>query len=299
MTVQELKSRYLNDLKKLYPKEEIQSFFNLLISHKLKLSRTDIALNPNLNLQKGDEDFFINALSDLHQEKPIQYIIGETEFCGLTFKVGKDVLIPRPETEELVDWILEDRRQRTEDKGQLQILDIGAGSGCIAISLAKNLPNASVYGLDISKNALQIARYNAKINNVDVNFMEHDILQTASVQNVISSLSEKSQQLKFDIIVSNPPYVRELEKKEIQNNVLENEPHLALFVADKNSLSFYDKIADFAKAHLAENGQLYFEINQYLGQETVKLLQQKGFVNIELKKDMLDNDRMIKTSLLK
>ena len=298
MTIQELKSRYLNDLIKLYPKEEIQSFFNLLISYKLKLSRTDIALNPNLTIQKSDEDFFLNALVKLRKEKPIQYIIGETEFYGLPFKVDKNVLIPRPETEELVDWILEDRKQKTEDNRKLQILDIGTGSGCIGISLAKNLPYAEVYALDVSAKAIKTAQKNATFNNVNIHFIEGDILNTDVASSAVESYqSEKSLPLKFDIIVSNPPYVRELEKQEIQNNVLENEPHLALFVTDKNPLLFYDKIADFAKVHLAENGQLYFEINQYLGQITKNLLQEKGFIDIKLRKDLFKNDRMIKATL--
>jgi len=297
MTIQELKSRYLNDLLKLYPKEEIQSFFNLLISYKLKLSRTDIALNSNLNIQKENVAFFINALSDLSQEKPIQYIIGETEFYGLPFKVDKNVLIPRPETEELVDWVLKDNKQKKIENRKLQILDIGTGSGCIAISLAKNLPNAEVYALDVSTKALKIAQENAKLNNVNIHFIEGDILNTDVTSSAVERYqSEKYLLLKFDIIVSNPPYVRELEKQEIQNNVLENEPHLALFVADKDPLLFYDKIADFAKAHLAKNEQLYVEINQYLGKETVKLLNQKGFTDIILRKDLIENDRMIKAT---
>jgi len=290
MTIQELKSKFLIDLMELYPKEEIQSFFNLLISYRLKLTRADIALKYNQIIDQDDLDFFLNALADLGNEKPIQYIIGETEFYGLPFKVNKNVLIPRPETEELVTWILEDRRWKTEDGRQFQILDIGTGSGCIAISLAKNLPDAVVSALDISKGALKIAQENAKLNDVNIHFIEEDILRLNRHSELVS------ESFKFDIIVSNPPYIRELEKHEIQNNVLENEPHLALFVDDNNPLLFYDKIADFAKEHLAENGQLYVEINQYLGQKTVELLKQKGFVNIELRKDILGNDRMIKAT---
>ena len=305
MTVQELKSTFLDDLAQLYPKEEIQSFFNLLVSHKLKLSRTDIALNPDLTIQQSYLAFFLNALTDLQHEKPIQYIIGETEFYGLPFMVNKNVLIPRPETEELVEWVLEDGRQKTEDQKQVQILDIGTGSGCIAITLAKNLTNASVFALDISKEAIKIARQNAELNKVNIHFIEGDILNTnvmlsgveaLRTDSVESYLNEKSLSLKFDFIISNPPYVRELEKREIQNNVLENEPHLALFVDDNNPLLFYDKIADFAKEHLAKNGQLFFEINQYLGKETIELLKQKEFTSIELKKDIFGNDRIIKAS---
>ncbi len=299
MTIQELKSTFLDDLVQLYPKEEIQSFFNLLVSYKLKLSRTDIALNPNLTIKQTDLSFFLNALTDLQHEKPIQYIIGETEFYGLPFKVDKNVLIPRPETEELVEWVLketQEKRLKTQDP-RLTVLDIGTGSGCIAISLAKNLTNASVFALDVSKEAIQIAQQNAKLNNVDVHFMKQDILNTNVTSSAVESYeNEGFLSLKFDIIVSNPPYVRELEKREIQNNVLENEPHLALFVDDNNPLLFYDTIADFAKEHLVKNGQLYFEINQYLGKETVELLKQKKFTSIELNKDIFGNDRMVKVS---
>ncbi len=303
MTIQELKFTFLNDLAMLYPKEEIQSFFNLLISHKLKLTRIDIALNPNQIIPKNDLDFFQHALAELQHEKPIQYILGETEFYGLPFKVDKNVLIPRPETEELVEWVLKDARLNTQGSKQPQILDIGTGSGCIAISLAKNLPNTTVFALDVSKQALQLAKQNASLNNVNVHFIEEDIL------NVTSSMSSRAEARgesysnkrlsfqKFNIIVSNPPYIRELEKHEINNNVLANEPHLALFVTNGNPLLFYDKIADFAKEHLTKNGQLYFEINQYLGKEMVALLKQKGFTEIELKKDILGNDRMLRAIL--
>ena len=290
MTIQDLKSKFFTDFKQLYPKEEIQSFFNLLIFFKLKLTRADIALKYNQIIDQDDLDFFLNALADLGNEKPIQYIIGETEFYGLPFKVNKNVLIPRPETEELVTWILEDRRWKTEDGRQFQILDIGTGSGCIAISLAKNLPDAVVSALDISKGALKIAQENAKLNDVNIHFIEEDILRLNRHSELVS------ESFKFDIIVSNPPYIRELEKHEIQNNVLENEPHLALFVDDNNPLLFYNKIADFAKENLTENGQLYVEINQYLGKKTVELLKQKGFTDIELQKDIFGNDRMIKAN---
>lgn len=290
MTIQELKSTFLSNLARLYPKEEILSFFYLLLSYKLNLSKVDVALNHNLTIQQSDLDFFLDALLKLEHEKPIQYIIGKTEFYGLPFHIDKNVLIPRPETEELVAWILKDPIQKEEDKNLLKILDIGTGSGCIAISLAKNFPNVSVFALDISNQALQIAQQNAELNNVDIQLIEQDILKINLDSNFIS------ESYKYDIIVSNPPYVRELEKNEIQNNVLENEPHLALFVTDENPLLFYDKIADFAKNHLIKNGQLYFEINQYLGKDTVDLLKQKGFTKVELKKDVLGNDRMIKAS---
>lgn len=278
----EFKKQFFSELSKLYPKTEIQSFFNILIQYKLNLSRIKLALQPSLKFNISDLDFFQKALIKLKSQIPIQYIIGETEFYGLKFKVNNNVLIPRPETEELVDWILKD----FNNSENIKILDIGTGSGCIAISLAKNIPNAEVFALDISSEAIRTAKLNAKENNVTVNFMEADIL-------TLTKLPQK-----FDIIVSNPPYVRELEKKQMQKNVLNNEPAIALFVKDKNPLLFYDKISELSKMYLTKNGSLYFEINQYLGPETVNSLKSKGFRNIEIKKDLYEVDRMIKATLI-
>lgn len=258
MTLQELKSKFLTDINQIYPKEEILSFFFLLIHHKIRLTRTDIALNPNQIIPKEDLNFYLDALTGLQDQKPIQYIIGETEFYGLPFKVNKEVLIPRPETEELVDWILKEKKiKRLKNEGlKINIVDIGTGSGCIAISLAKYLPGSSVYAIDISKKALQIARRNAQLNKVEVNFIEGDILNS----NVVPGLSKFfAEPVQFDIIVSNPPYVRDMEKHEIQKNVVNYEPHIALFVNNEIPLLFYDKIADFAKQYLTTNGLLFLK----------------------------------------
>jgi len=281
MTVLEFKSFFFNQLNNLYPKTEISSFFNILTEFKLKLSRTDIALNPSHEINEMDLEFLNTSIQKLESQIPIQYIIGETEFYGLTFKVNENVLIPRPETEELVEWII-----KSVDKSKrIKILDIGTGSGCIAISLAKNLSNAEVFALDVSRKAIEIGKINASFNEVNINFIQQNILETDSLN------------VYFDIIVSNPPYVRELEKNEIKDNVLENEPHLALFVKDENPLLFYDKISKIARKNLKNNGLLFFEINQYLGIETVELLQNKNYKNIELRKDLFENNRMIKASL--
>ncbi|MCF6167821.1 peptide chain release factor N(5)-glutamine methyltransferase [Lutibacter sp.] len=276
------KKYFFSELSNSFPKTEIQSFFNMLIEHQLKLSRVEIALNPAIEISQTHLDFLQNALSNLKKGVPIQYIIGKTEFYGLPFKVTKNVLIPRPETEELVNWILND----TKDIANINILDIGTGSGCIAISIAKNLPNATIFALDISSKALEIAKENAKLNGVSIQFIEADILN-----------SPKSNE-KLDSIISNPPYVRELEKKQMQKNVLENEPHIALFVKNENPLLFYDKIADFALTNLKQNGSLYFEINQYLGNQTLDLLKSKGFQNIKLKKDIFGVNRMLKATII-
>jgi len=278
MLIQDFKRHFFSELSNLYPETEIQSFFTILVEYKLHLSRIQLALEHNFELDNDDLNFLRNALMKLKNQIPIQYIVGETAFYGLMFKVDKNVLIPRPETEELVEWIL----QNHKNSNSLNILDIGTGSGCIAISLAKNLPNAEVSAIDISAEAINVAKNNAAMNQVKVDFIGTDILNLETLEN------------DFDIIVSNPPYVRELEKSQMQQNVLSNEPHIALFVKDENPLLFYDKIAELAKKHLTKNGVLYFEINQYLGEEMVELLKSKGFKNIELKKDIYGVDRMVK-----
>lgn len=280
MEIITFKKHFFSALNELYPETEIQSFFNILIEFKLNLKRIDVALQPFFKVEVSDLDFLNKAINKLQKHIPIQYIIGETEFYGLPFYVNEHVLIPRPETEELVEWII----ASTPLSNQIKILDIGTGSGCIPISLAKNLPNAEIYAIDISSEAIKTAKNNAILNKVDIYFTEADILNTTELPST------------FDIIVSNPPYVRVLEKQEMQPNVLKHEPHLALFVEDNDPLLFYDKIADLAKNHLTENGQLFFEINQYLGKETVDLLKSKGFSEIELKKDMFGVDRMTKSS---
>ena len=285
VTLKDLIYKFKEEMASIYLRKEIESFYYLLIEHRLDYKRIDIALDPNRIINKEDESYFLKALTQLKKEIPIQYIIGETEFFGIPFYVNKDVLIPRPETEELVQWVLE-----SNAKNQIpnpKILDIGTGSGCIAISLAKNIPNAEVWALDVSVKALEIAIENAKLNDVNIQFLNSDILN-------ISELP-----IKFDIIVSNPPYVRELEKEEIKNNVIQNEPHLALFVKNDDPLLFYDKIADLAKENLRPDGGLYFEINQYLGEETVELLNKKGFKNVVLRKDIFGNDRMIFSSFVR
>ncbi|WP_339659872.1 peptide chain release factor N(5)-glutamine methyltransferase [uncultured Polaribacter sp.] len=287
MTVKIYKEQLSNKLSTIYPKTEIESFFFILMDEFLELKRIDITLQPDFEIPYDIFPLLKNALERLKNEEPIQYIIGNTEFYGYPFLVDENTLIPRPETEELVAWVLEEitMLQRNQVAKSLNIIDIGTGTGCIPISLAKNLQDFQISALDVSTDALKVAKKNADLNTVEINFIEADILQT------------KNLQQNFDMMISNPPYVRELEKAEIQNNVLQNEPHLALFVSDENPLIFYDKIADLAKINLTKNGLLFFEINQYLGNETIKMLREKGFKNIELRKDFSGNDRMIKASL--
>ncbi|MGY8943367.1 MAG: peptide chain release factor N(5)-glutamine methyltransferase [Flavobacteriales bacterium] len=286
MILKEFKLFFNEALSAIYPKTEIDSFFFILMEEKLNLQRIDTVLKPDYLITEKNLIDLKTIVKRLQKEEPIQYIIGTTEFYGLPFLVDKNTLIPRPETEELVTWVLDEIKVLTNNKiTELSILDIGTGTGCIPISLAKNLTSLNISAIDISPEALLIAKQNAILNKVRIAFIELDIL------------GAKSLPQKYDVIISNPPYVRELEKEEIKNNVLENEPHLALFVADENPLIFYNKIADLAKQQLSKNGMLFFEINQYLGKETLSMLAEKGFKNIQLKKDLFGNDRMIKCVL--
>lgn len=283
MKIKDIQHTFHQELDIIYGKEEVDSFFYMLIDSLYNVSRMALALDPFYDV--ADCESIFNALELLKQEKPIQYILGETEFYGLPFKVNINTLIPRPETEELVSWILnQDPKPNTQS---LKILDIGTGSGCIAISLAKRLPNAKVYALDVSAEALKVAKVNADLNHVVIEFIEADILE---IQHQISN----TQHLEFDIIVSNPPYVRELEKQLMKPNVLNNEPHLALFVKDDNPLLFYKAITEFAVKRLSENGMLFFEINEFLGNDMIQLLVENNFSNIELKQDIFKRDRMIR-----
>ena len=282
MLLSQLKIKFLNLLKEEYKFQEVNSFFNLLTESYLGMNRLDFALNPGKELSSGEKEKFEAAIYRLSQHEPIQYILGETEFFGLKFKVDENVLIPRPETEELVQWILGDVAE-SKTPLKLKILDIGTGSGCIAISLTKNLPNAEIFALDISEKALKIAKENARLNKVNINFIQADILNLEALIG------------KFDVIVSNPPYVREMEKAEMHRNVLENEPDLALYVKDTDPLIFYRKITKLAQAGLQKSGNLYFEINQYLAKETEEILKDSGF-KTRLKKDIFGNYRMLRGS---
>lgn len=285
MNILELKKQFQESLSEKYPLEEIQSFFNILSDNYLNLSRIQIAANPEKVVSKNDLEKFQNALLRLKSYEPIQYIIGETEFYGLPFKVNNHTLIPRPETEELVAWILDEVSSSSDTAKNKTVLDIGTGSGCIAVSLAKHLKNAAVSAVDISEEALKIARHNAEINNVNVTFLQTDVLK-------VNSLEQD-----YDIIVSNPPYVREMEKEQMQENVLKFEPDTALYVKNEDPLLFYRVISSLAKNHLKPGGKLFFEINEYLSEELTALLANKNLKDIEVKQDIFGKDRMIKCNL--
>jgi release factor glutamine methyltransferase len=277
MQLNHYKKTFIQELQSIYDMAEIESFFFIILDAFHNMKRIDLALNPDFEVDTIQLLQWETVLSQLKEQKPIQYILGETEFFGLPFYVNENTLIPRPETEELVEWIIKENSNAKDFK----ILDIGTGSGCIAIALAKSIPNAEVYAIDVSEKALAVAKKNAQRNDISVTFLEKNILETEDLEH------------QFDIIVSNPPYVRHLEKAEIHQNVLAHEPHLALFVADNDALLFYRKIAELAKRNLSKNGLLYFEINQYLAKEMIELLAQYDFKKIQLKKDVYGNDRMI------
>ena len=252
---------------------EITSWAYITINHLLGYNRSDCIINANQELSSGMVTEIHQIIKDLKINKPIQYILGKTEFYGLEFKVNKHTLIPRPETEELVDWILQEDFESA--------IDIGTGSGCISISLAKN-SRAKISAMDVSVEALKIARENAQNNQEMIDFIQEDIFKLDTLP-------------KVDLIVSNPPYVLNSEKLKMKDNVIEFEPSSAVFVEDEDPLIFYKKISELAFMSLNDNGKLFFEINEQFGNEIVSMLSHIGFVDIELKKDANSKDRMIKS----
>jgi release factor glutamine methyltransferase len=278
-------NQLVSEITSVYEENEAKSIVYLLLEHYLKLSKTDIFLDKNISQAFDFQDIIIR----LKAQEPVQYIIGETEFYGRKFKVTPDTLIPRPETEELVQLTVISYQSDGEplpNNNKPRILDIGTGSGCIAISLACELPDAQVYAYDISEEALKIAKENAQTNGANVIFEKVNILEPFTIH-----------RLPFTIIVSNPPYVMNAEKAEMERNVLEYEPHLALFVEDDDPLIFYQKIAEFAFKNLIKKGLCVVEINQAFGLETAELFWNQGFSEVEVIKDMFGKDRMVKAIL--
>lgn len=287
MKIKDTIQLFRDELKDIYSPEEIENFIFFSMNEYLGFTRRHLQLKANQSLGEKETERFKTILTQLKNHKPIQYILGNTEFYGLKIRVNEDVLIPRPETEELVETVIQD----VAEKKEVNILDIGTGSGCIAISLKKHLPNATVSAIDISDEALLIAKANAIVNQTQINFLQGDILSPIPKEKKDSG-SLQGGGYGFDIIVSNPPYVRISEKDKMSKNVLDYEPHLALFVNDNDALVFYKAIADFASQNLSATGKLYFEINETLGNEIKKLLETKGFKNVEVKKDMSGKDRI-------
>lgn len=260
-----------------YPDSEIVPMAKLLLTQVFGMSVVELYAGKDTIFSANEQKQLDDILIRLQKQEPIQYIIGMEEFYGLTFEVNGDVLIPRPETGELIDWIVKEHKH-----AQAKILDVGTGSGCIAISLAKNLEAAEVVSWDVSEEALQVAARNCRRNDVRVILEHRDVLQA-------SPTGER-----FDMIVSNPPYITEKEKTDMSANVLDWEPELALFVPDDKPLLFYQKIAELGVDMLVPGGKLYFEINREYGRQTVDMLVGLGYKNIELRKDLFQNDRMIK-----
>lgn len=296
-----------SSLKDLYPPGEAQALVRLIMERVCGISTYQLLLGKGKDLSDTEKSKVKEIVEGLRLYKPIQYLIGTAEFYGMELKVTPDVLIPRPETAELVERVVKDYHGQSP-----RILDIGTGSGCIAISLAKHLPGARVTGMDISPEALSIAAENAHGNDVSVHFIEFDILSESKISSsrmarefhkheTKCSLGRNkvfiSMKQKFDCIVSNPPYIMNKEKAAMEANVLEHEPHLALFVPDDDPLLFYRAIARFGQSALAKGGRLYFEINALCGNETVALLEQENYKEVELIQDLYGKDRIVKAKI--
>ncbi|PJJ84686.1 peptide chain release factor N(5)-glutamine methyltransferase [Mucilaginibacter auburnensis] len=283
-TVKDVFVSYSAQLSDLYDKQEADAITLTALREITGRSSAYIKAFPDDDITPEEQTRLSDILKELAKGQPLQYVLGHTEFYGLPFKVNPAVLIPRPETEELVDWVL--KSDLSVDSPN--ILDIGTGSGCIAISLKKILANAKVWAMDISNEALQTAKANAELNEVEVNFIETDVLQ----QSTLNLLP-----FTFNLIISNPPYVTPFDKTQMHTNVTDFEPHTALFVPQHDPLLFYKAIADLALKKLTKGGLLFFEINESYGNETVDMLKNKGFEKIELRKDLSGRDRMIKAVL--
>lgn len=288
MTIWEASKKLSATLNTVYEKREAEKIAEMVIENITGFTRSEKILHKQDLLLTDQLEKFENYTAELLRHKPVQYVLRKAWFAGLKLYVDENVLIPRPETEELVDLILRDLSSQKLPGSK--ILDVGTGSGCIAIALNKKISSSAVYALDISAKALEISKENAVANNVNINFIEADIL------NIDSEIYLPD----FDIIVSNPPYVTHSEAQEMDENVLLHEPELALFVPNNHPLIFYEAIADFAISHLnKENGKLYFEINEMMGEKITTMLLTKGFSDVILKKDFQNKDRMISATLKK
>jgi len=277
MTIKSAINNLITSLASIYDEREASNISNFIFEDVFNIKNANVS---EVAFTKEQIEQLSAIEKRLLQHEPWQYIVGEADFYELKFKVTPAVLIPRPETEELVYWI----NKTVKHQSDVSILDIGTGSGCIPITLKHKLPNAKVSAVDISTEALATAKFNAKKNKVDINFKELDILDTKARKKLAN----------FDVIVSNPPYIPNQEKKLMRKNVLKYEPHLALFVENDNPTVFYHEIALFAKKHLKENGYLFFEINEFYGQAIIEMLIKEGFKNIEMEKDLTGKDRMIR-----
>ncbi|HLS11681.1 MAG TPA: peptide chain release factor N(5)-glutamine methyltransferase [Flavobacteriaceae bacterium] len=279
MKLIEFRQEFYNRLQAIYPKTEIAGMYGILLEDCMGISRVEAALRAHEIIPDSELDQLHRVLDRLSKQEPIQYILGKTSFYGLSLNVSPATLIPRPETEELVSWILSDLDAKTT---KVKGVDIGTGSGCIALALKNNLANAEITAVDVSKEALEVVRQNVKELGLPMEVLQLDILK--------NSLPKEG----LDFIVSNPPYVCETEKSEMRANVLDYEPDLALFVEDSNPLIFYDRILDVAKESVKEEGSVYFEINERFAEDIIKLAKEKGWKNNQVKKDIFGRDRMMR-----
>jgi release factor glutamine methyltransferase len=286
MTLQLAYRQLLAQLYEIYDTREASNIADWVIEHVTGQRKIDRMVYKDLPVSAQQQQSLQTISDQLLQHKPVQYVLGEAWFCNMKLYVNEHVLIPRPETEELVEWVTEEAMQNAKCKMQNFILDIGTGSGCIAIALKNKIKVAEVYAADVSIEALEVAKQNAAQQNIEVSFLQLDFLDK----------SKWEQLPAFDIIVSNPPYVTKSEEQTMQPNVLKHEPHIALFVPDEDALKFYKTIAEFAQTHLLANGNIFVEINETLGQQVTDLFTQNGFKNVTLKKDLQGKDRMIKAS---
>ena len=282
MTIQQAYQQLFQDLFTIYESREAANIADLVIEKITGQQRLDRILYKDITVNAEQQSVLEKMTRELVQHKPVQYAIGEAWFMDMKLMVNEHVLIPRPETEELVDWLVRD--VKTSKMDDISVLDIGTGSGCIPIAVKKNIPHGEVWSVDVSEEALQLAKRNAAGQNVLVDFLLINILEETSW----------NQLGQFDIIVSNPPYIKQSEKAAMQRNVLDFEPHIALFVLDEDPLLFYHTIARFCQKHLKKNGRLYVEINEAFGMHVTKIFSQNGFTQVELRKDMQGKDRMIK-----
>lgn len=286
MTLAQAQTDTLAKLALLYNKREAANICDWVLEQVTGKKRIDRLIYKQVSLPEDQVIRLQQILAELQTHRPVQYVLGEAWFAGMRFFVNESVLIPRPETEELVEWIVTECGRQNREHSTLSILDIGSGSGCIPIVLKKKLPNARVTSIDISEPALAVARKNAATLNADIHCQQFNFLDESSWPELPV----------FDIIVSNPPYIKQSEQSSMAKHVLDFEPSLALFVPDKDALVFYRKIAAFGKTHLNKGGAIYVEINEALGKETVSLYEQEGYTT-ELRKDLQGKDRMIKVCL--
>lgn len=278
VTVSELVQMFRDRVGKIYPPGEVEAMLVRTFDHHLQYGKADLILNADKKLHWFFRVAFESVIIALEAHEPIQYILGRTEFYGLPFMVDDRALIPRPETEELVRWVIDE-----VGNGEVKILDIGTGSGCISVALKKHLPHAGVYALDSSSAALDLAAENARFNRVSLHLFLHDVLDRDSLNF-----------MRFDVMVSNPPYIVESEKSKMDPNVVDHEPNIALFVPDEDPLLFYRRIVDLAEGHLIRGGRLFFEVDERYGLEVSSLLQDRGFKQVELRQDLSGRDRMVR-----